>query len=112
MSVNSFATTSRYAGIDTATLGDAPEPMIVYLRRRLVPQPERFAMLQVHIVAQGERLDNITARYLDDPEQFWRLCDANRRAAARGIDRHGRPQTSHHPARRHTGDGQRLTAST
>jgi hypothetical protein len=24
-----------------------------------------------------ERLDNITARDLGDPEQFWRLCDAN-----------------------------------
>ena len=26
---------------------------------------------------QGDRLDNITAKYLGDPEQFWRLCDAN-----------------------------------
>jgi hypothetical protein len=28
-------------------------------------------------VSQAERLDNITARHLGDPEQFWRLCDAN-----------------------------------
>jgi hypothetical protein len=33
--------------------------------------------LQEHVVTQGERLDNITALYLGDPEQFWRLCDAN-----------------------------------
>jgi len=33
--------------------------------------------LAEHAVTQAERLDNITARYLDDPEQFWRLCDAN-----------------------------------
>ena len=26
---------------------------------------------------QGDRLDNVTAKYLGDPEQFWRLCDAN-----------------------------------
>ena len=26
---------------------------------------------------QGDRLDNIAARYLGDPELFWRLCDAN-----------------------------------
>ena len=26
---------------------------------------------------QGDRLDNITAKYLGDPEQFWRMCDAN-----------------------------------
>ena len=35
-------------------------------------------MLQEHVVGQGDRLDNITARYLGDPEQFWRVCDANR----------------------------------
>ena len=27
--------------------------------------------------SQGDRLDNLAARYLGDPEQFWRLCDAN-----------------------------------
>jgi hypothetical protein len=30
-----------------------------------------------HTVVQGERLDNITARYLGDPTQFWQVCDAN-----------------------------------
>jgi hypothetical protein len=34
-------------------------------------------LLQLHTVTEGERLDNITARYLGDPEQFWRVCDAN-----------------------------------
>jgi hypothetical protein len=28
-------------------------------------------------VTQGDRLDNVTARYLGDPEAFWRICDAN-----------------------------------
>ena len=41
------------------------------------PPPERFAVLQEHTVVQGDRLDNLAARYLGDPEQFWRLCDAN-----------------------------------
>jgi hypothetical protein len=73
-----FAPTSRYYGLPTATLNpDGPTP-IVYLTRRVVPAPERFSLLQEHIVRQGERMDQITARYLDDPEQFWRLCDANR----------------------------------
>ena len=26
---------------------------------------------------EGERLDIIAAQHLGDPEQFWRLCDAN-----------------------------------
>jgi hypothetical protein len=72
-----FPPTSRYAGIDTATLETADGRMVIYLRRRFVPSPDNFALLQEHVVTEGERLDNITARYLGDPEQFWRLCDAN-----------------------------------
>lgn len=78
MNANPFPPTSRYAGIETATLEDAAGVTTIYLRRRLVPPPERFALLQEHVVQQNERLDNITAQYLDDPEQFWRISDANR----------------------------------
>ena len=72
-----FPAGSRYHGIDTATLEAAEGRLIIYLRRRLVPPPERFALLQEHPVTQGERLDHIAAQYLGDPEQFWRICDAN-----------------------------------
>jgi hypothetical protein len=72
-----FPPTSRYHAVGTATLEQADGPPIVYLRRRFVPPPERFALLQEHRVGQGERLDTIAARYLGDPEQFWRICDAN-----------------------------------
>jgi hypothetical protein len=34
-------------------------------------------LLQEHVVTEGDRLDNIAAKYLGDPEQFWRVCDAN-----------------------------------
>jgi hypothetical protein len=74
----SFPAASRYASTDVATLTDADGRVTAYLRRRFVPQPERFALLQTHTVAQGERLDNLTASYLGDPEQFWRVADANR----------------------------------
>jgi hypothetical protein len=73
-----FAPTSRYFALETTTLETRDGKVIVYLKRRFVPQPERFALLLEHVVKQGERLDNVTARYLDDPEQFWRICDANR----------------------------------
>lgn len=72
-----FPPTSRYAPIETATWTAPDGRTIVYLRRRFVPPPERFALLQEHVVTQGDRLDNVTAQYLGDPEQFWRLCDAN-----------------------------------
>jgi hypothetical protein len=72
-----FPPTSRYYGIETATLENSEGKTVIYLRRRFVPSPERFALLQEHAVVQGDRLDNITAKYLGDPEQFWRICDAN-----------------------------------
>ena len=78
MSVANFPLNSRYGGIETATLETPAGKTVIYLRRRFLPAPEGFALLQEHTVTQGERLDNITARYLGDPEQFWRVCDANR----------------------------------
>jgi nucleoid-associated protein YgaU len=72
-----FPLTSRYHGIETATLETSDGRTVIYLKRRFVPPPDRFALLQEHVVVQGDRLDNITARYLGDPEQFWRICDAN-----------------------------------
>lgn len=78
MATYNFPPTSRYYGIPTATLTTAARRTIVYLQRRFLPPPERFALLQEHIVVEGERLDNITAKYLSDPEAFWRVADANR----------------------------------
>jgi hypothetical protein len=72
-----FPPTSRYHGIETAILETVEGEKTIYIRRRFLPPPERFALLQEHVVTQGERLDTITALYLGDPEQFWRLCDAN-----------------------------------
>jgi hypothetical protein len=72
-----FPVTSRYYGINTATFVTADGRKIVYLLRRFVPDRTNAVLLAEHIVTQGDRLDNVTARYLGDPEQFWRLCDAN-----------------------------------
>jgi hypothetical protein len=74
---NSFAPSSRYNGIDTVTIEGSDGEPIVYVRRRFVPPAESFFLLQEHTVTEGERLDNITNRYLGDPERFWQICDAN-----------------------------------
>src|SRR5262245_26515115 len=73
-----FPANSRYFNIEIATLETPDGRKYAYLRRRFVPSPDRFSVLQEHVVVQGDRLDNITARYLGDPLQFWRVCDANR----------------------------------
>jgi len=72
-----FPPNSRYHGIDTVMLETPEGKTIVFLLRRFVPSPDRFALLTEHAVVQGDRLDNLAARYLGDAEQFWRLCDAN-----------------------------------
>lgn len=72
-----FPVTSRYNSIPTATYDFPDGRQVVYLLRRFLPDSEKFTVLTEHLLTQGERLDNITARYLGDPEQFWRVCDAN-----------------------------------
>lgn len=72
-----FPQNSRYysTGVSAFTAPDGR--VIVYLRRRFVPPADQFALLQEHTVTEGERLDNIAAQSLGDPELFWRLCDGN-----------------------------------
>jgi len=72
-----FPTNSRYLNVETTKLVLPDGTEIAYLARRFVPPPDRFALLQQYQVAEGDRLDNLTARFFGDPEQFWRLCDAN-----------------------------------
>ena len=72
-----FPPTSRYHGVGSAQYQAPDGRALTYLKRRVVPAPERFATLQEITVAERERLDQLAAKYLGDPEQFWRLCDAN-----------------------------------
>ena len=74
---NPFPPNSRYSNVQTATLETSDAKVTVYLRRRFVPPAERFALLQEYTVVQGDRLDNLAARLIGDPEMFWQLCDAN-----------------------------------
>lgn len=78
MATFNFAMTSRYFNSETAEMTLPDGRVVSYLRRRFVPPPDRFATLQEHVVSDGERLDNISARYQGDPEAFWRIADANR----------------------------------
>ncbi|HEX5724714.1 MAG TPA: hypothetical protein VFX98_04565, partial [Longimicrobiaceae bacterium] len=76
--------------VEAAAHTRADGRIVAYLRRRFVPPPERFALLHEHRVQQGERLDVLTARYLGDPEQFWRLCDANAALRPAELEEEGR----------------------
>jgi hypothetical protein len=69
--------TSRYYRVETATIDGADGVPTIYLKRRFIPQATQFQTRQIHQVQAGERIDNIAAHYLGDPEQFWQIADAN-----------------------------------
>jgi hypothetical protein len=89
-----FDPTSRYASLDTTTItvaeDDGTTREIRYVRRRIIPSAENATTLVEHTVAQGERLDRITARYAGDPTQFWRICDVNNVMTPEELEETGR----------------------
>lgn len=76
-----FEPTSRYYNLPMSTLTvigrDGTPVEIRYVNRRFIPAVDGEMTLQDYTFTEGERLDNITARYLGDPTQFWRVCDTN-----------------------------------
>lgn len=69
-----FTRGSRYEKVPEAIHTDPAGREIPYKRLRLIPAATG---LQTHRVAPDDRLDLIAFRYYRDPEQFWRICDAN-----------------------------------
>jgi len=77
VAVPRFPPESRYADAPVASLEDAAGRRVTYLRRRFVPQVDRFAGVREHAVEDGDRLDRLAQTYLGQPELYWRICDAN-----------------------------------
>jgi hypothetical protein len=72
-----FLPTSRYAPLEIAERAAPTGRVVRYVRRRFIPLTAPVPLTR-HTVVAGDRIDNVTARYLADPEQYWRVCDANR----------------------------------
>jgi len=68
---------SRYYNLETAVLKLADGREVAYKRRRFLPRSEDLQTLAEVTVVEGERIDQIAARTISDPEQFWRIADAN-----------------------------------
>ncbi len=73
----SFPPDSRYHGLPLrhTTLPDGRE--IAYVGRRFLPPLEAYERIALHEVRDGDRLDLIAAQYFGDPEQGWRIAEAN-----------------------------------
>lgn len=85
-----FPANSRYRDTPAATLALGDGRVVVYLRRRFVPQPEDLAPIKAFVVQEGDRLDNLASEHLGDPELFWRLCDSNRALHPSEVEEIGR----------------------
>lgn len=77
-----LAPNSRYVdvGVGVYTPRAAPREQAVsvaFLRRRLVPRPERFSTMFDVLCVECDRRDLLAARHLGDAELWWRLADAN-----------------------------------
>ncbi len=72
-----ISATSRYQTVGTSTWVGPDGRDYPYLLRRFLPDPSDTIVLAQYVAARGDRLDNVTAQFLTDPQQFWRVCDAN-----------------------------------
>ncbi|MGW1657511.1 LysM peptidoglycan-binding domain-containing protein [Streptomyces atratus] len=73
-----FEPSSRYHAVPTTTYTLTDGRTVSHLRRRFLPRPEELMAVGEHVVVAGDRLDRIAARRYGDPEQSWRIADANR----------------------------------
>lgn len=68
-----FARTSRYHDVETRQ-HDLGGRIVTYKAIRTISQSEP---LTTHRVDASERIDHLGFRYFGDPEQSWRIADAN-----------------------------------
>lgn len=69
-----FDPKSRYAGLQTYTVKDHRGRHVAVVP---VPPPPNQALLGIHVLRQGERLDHLAQKYLDNAAGFWRICEIN-----------------------------------
>jgi hypothetical protein len=77
LEVTLYPPSSRYHGIATTEATLEGGRVVRYVRRRFLPDPATLVPVGEHRVGDGDRLDNLAARYLGDPLQAWRLGDSN-----------------------------------
>jgi hypothetical protein len=69
-----FVRKSRYVKAEIYAVIDARGRTVTVVA---APPPPDQAQLGIHLLKQGERLDLLAARYLNDPAGFWRIAEQN-----------------------------------
>ncbi len=73
-----FAVNSRYYGLPVLTRTRADGTQLLYVARRLLPDPDTLSQIGTYVVGPADRLDRIAAAQYGDPQQAWRIADAAR----------------------------------
>lgn len=71
-----FAPNSRYFGMASRTYITASGDTLPYVGRRIIPQMDRYQVLDRHRAVAAERVDQVADGFYGDSEQYWRICDA------------------------------------
>ena len=69
-----FDPKSRYVKAETNVVTDARGRSVIVVSP---PPPPDQVLLGLHLLKQGERLDLLAAKYLDDPAGYWRIAEEN-----------------------------------
>lgn len=69
-----FDPKSRYAKAETYVVEDTRGRSV---RVVAPPPPPEQVQLGIHLLKQGERLDLLAAKYLNDPAGYWRIAEQN-----------------------------------
>jgi hypothetical protein len=68
---------SRYYGFSVEFFTRPDGVQVAYLQRRIIPQPSIYTQTQNYVIVDGDRTDNLSAKYLGDPCLYWTICDVN-----------------------------------
>jgi hypothetical protein len=72
-----FPPNSRYRNVPLVTRIAPDGTEEVYVARRIIPAMDRYRALDRVNPDAGSRIDDVAADAFGDPEQYWRICDAN-----------------------------------
>jgi len=69
-----FDAKSRYAKAETYIVKDARGREVTVVAP---PPPPEQLLLGIHALREGERMDHLAAKYLNDPAGYWRIAEQN-----------------------------------
>ncbi|PYS73366.1 MAG: hypothetical protein DMF69_04975 [Acidobacteria bacterium] len=69
-----FDAKSRYVKAETYVVEDARGRTVLVVAP---PPPPDQVLLGIHLLKQGERLDLLAAKYVNDPAGYWRIAEQN-----------------------------------